>query len=159
MTSRFAPPPVPGAARRPKRSEIVGCARAWLGTPYHHQASLAGVGTDCLGLVRGIYREIYGLEAEEPPAYSPDWADATGAETLFAAARRHLCPRSIADAAPGDILLFRLRTGLPAKHLGILSDSGTLIHAVEGRAVLEEPLTAWWKRRLAASFSFPGVID
>ena len=28
----------------------------WIGTPYRHQASLKGVGCDCLGLVRGVWR-------------------------------------------------------------------------------------------------------
>jgi cell wall-associated NlpC family hydrolase len=41
------------------RTHIVALAREWLGTPYHHQASLKGVGTDCVGLVRGIWREVY----------------------------------------------------------------------------------------------------
>ena len=33
--------------------EIVGAARAWLGTPYRHQASTLGAWCDCLGLLRG----------------------------------------------------------------------------------------------------------
>lgn len=33
-------------------ADIVAAARGWIGTPYLHQASLKGVGTDCLGLVR-----------------------------------------------------------------------------------------------------------
>lgn len=36
------------------RKAIVNAARSWLGTPYHHQASLRGVGCDCLGLIRGL---------------------------------------------------------------------------------------------------------
>ena len=45
-----------------RRARIVATARSWLGTPYHHQASLRGVGCDCLGLVRGVWRELYGDE-------------------------------------------------------------------------------------------------
>ena len=33
---------------------VIAAARGWIGTPYLHQASLKGVGTDCLGLVRGV---------------------------------------------------------------------------------------------------------
>ncbi len=72
------------------RGYIVRLARSWIGTPYHHQASKRGVGTDCIGLVRGIWRALYGAEAETAPAYSRDWAEATGEETLLEAARRHL---------------------------------------------------------------------
>ena len=46
-------------------------ARGWIGTPYRHQASLKGVGCDCLGLVRGVWREVMGEEPEAPPAYRP----------------------------------------------------------------------------------------
>ena len=42
-------------------------ARRWLGTPYRHQASRMGVGCDCLGLVRGVWRSLYGAEPEATP--------------------------------------------------------------------------------------------
>ena len=64
------------------RSDVVAIARAWIGTPYRHQASLKGVGCDCLGLLRGLWRERNGEEPEAAPPYSPDWAEASGSETL-----------------------------------------------------------------------------
>ena len=54
---------------------VVALARGWIGTPYHHQAARQRVGTDCLGLIRGLWRELYGAEAESPPAYTPDWGE------------------------------------------------------------------------------------
>lgn len=36
------------------QNDIVARARAWIGTPYEHQASCRGAGTDCLGLLRGL---------------------------------------------------------------------------------------------------------
>ena len=89
-----------------RRAEIVELARAWIGTPYHHQASLRGVGADCVGLLRGLWREIHGTEAERPPAYSRDWAEASGRETLLAAAERHLVRVPIGERAAGDVLVF-----------------------------------------------------
>jgi len=53
-------------------AEILRAARRWIGTPYRHQASLRGAGCDCLGLVRGVWRDVYGGEPEPVPAYSPD---------------------------------------------------------------------------------------
>ncbi|MGR3492459.1 MAG: peptidase P60, partial [Shimia sp.] len=50
-------------------------ARRWIGTPYHHRASLRGVGCDCLGLIRGVWRAVVGEEPWELPAYAPDWAE------------------------------------------------------------------------------------
>ena len=74
------------------RSRIVAIARGWLGTPYHHGASLKGAGTDCLGLVRGIWRELHGGEPEPVEPYSGDWAEATGREAMLAAARGRIGP-------------------------------------------------------------------
>jgi NlpC/P60 family putative phage cell wall peptidase len=138
-------------------SDIVDAARGWLGTPYHHQAAVRGVGCDCLGLVRGVWREVTGSEAETPPAYSPDWAEAARRETLIEAARRHLMEIGPGDIGPGDVLVFRLRPGAMAKHAGILTGPDRMIHACSGRAVAEIALGPWWRRRLAAAFRFPGV--
>ena len=74
------------------RAAIVAEARTWIGTRYRHQGSLKGVGCDCLGLVRGVWRNCVGSEPEMPPPYAPDWAEASGAETLAEAALRHLVP-------------------------------------------------------------------
>ena len=46
--------------------KIIAEARAWIGTPYHHQAAVKGVGCDCLGLVRGVWRAVYGADPEHP---------------------------------------------------------------------------------------------
>ncbi len=109
----------------PTREAIIAAARGWLGTPYHHQASLRGAGCDCLGLIRGVWRELCGPEPETMPPYTRDWGNATGSETLIAAACRHLTALDdVGEAAPGDVLVFRMREGGVAKHAGILvSDS------------------------------------
>lgn len=138
---------------------IAAEARAWIGTPYRHQASLKGVGCDCLGLVRGVWRALYGAEPESPPPYAPDWAEAGGREVLAQAASRHLQAVSIAEAACGDVLLFRWRTGLPAKHAGILTAPERMVHAHDGAAVAEVALVPWWRRRIAYAFRFPGARD
>lgn len=130
-------------------------ARSWLGTPYHHQASLRGVGCDCLGLLRGIWREIHGVEPENPPAYTSDWAEVSGEETLIAAGRRHMTGIDPVEAGPGDVLMFRWRPHLPAKHVGLLCPDDCVIHAQEGVGVVEFMLSPWWRRHVAAAFRFP----
>jgi NlpC/P60 family putative phage cell wall peptidase len=139
------------------RGRIVSLARSWIGTPYHHQASAHGVGTDCIGLVRGIWRTLYGAEAQALPAYSRDWAEATGEETLIEAARRHLIEVATGEAQPGDVLVFRYRATSVAKHAAILVTPVTMIHAFEGAPVSEVALSRWWRRRLAAAFAFPAA--
>jgi len=141
------------------RADIVEAARGWLGTPYHHQASLRGVGCDCLGLVRGVWRELYGAEPEIPPPYSRCWAESLGAETLAAAAMRHLQLDPCGAARPGDVLLFRWRGHLPAKHCAILSAPDRILHAHDGVEVSEVAFSPWWRRHLSHAFSFPEITD
>lgn len=136
---------------------VVRAARKWIGTPYHHQASVRGVGADCLGLIRGVWRDLYGTEAERPPGYSRDWGEVSGEETLIGAATRHMIPRGKSAPQPGDLLIFRMRRDAIAKHAAVLATAATMIHAVEDRYAAETPFTTWWRRRLAAVFSFPGT--
>ncbi|MEJ2623673.1 MAG: NlpC/P60 family protein [Pseudolabrys sp.] len=141
------------------RADVVAEARGWIGTPYRHQASLKGVGCDCLGLVRGVWRGVIGPEPERAPPYAPDWAEASGRETLAQAAARHLIPIALDAFGPGDVLLFRWRAGMPAKHAAIVTTESTMVHAHDGAAVAEVALAPWWRRRLAYAFRFPGVVD
>jgi NlpC/P60 family putative phage cell wall peptidase len=139
------------------RDAIVSEARSWIGTRYRHQASLKGVGCDCLGLVRGVWRGCVGDEPETPPPYAPDWAEARGEEALAAAALRHLLPIPPNEFDRGDVLLFRWRDGFVAKHVAIVATPDSMIHAHDGAAVCEVALAPWWRRRLAFAFAFPGV--
>ncbi|WP_372841186.1 peptidase [Phaeovulum sp.] len=140
-------------------AQVVAAARGWLGTPYLHQCSSKGAGTDCLGLLRGVWREVRGTEPEPVPRYSADWSEAARDERLWRAARRHLVELAALDAdEPGDVALFRMRSGAVAKHLGIIAAIGaspTFIHAYCGHGVVESPLSPPWRRRIAARFRFP----
>lgn len=135
-------------------SRIVEAARGWIGTPYAHGAARQGAGCDCLGLVRGVWGALGGAEPEAVPAYPRH--EARGGEVLHAAAARHLREIAWAEARPGDLLLFRLRAGLPARHLGLLAagpEGPSFIHAYEGHGVVESRLTPPWRRRIAACFA------
>ncbi|HVZ90063.1 MAG TPA: hypothetical protein VG843_00300 [Rhizomicrobium sp.] len=148
---------------------IVRIARTWIGTPYVHQASVKGAGCDCLGLLRGVWRELYGDEPEDAPPYSPDWAEATGRETLREALARHMREIDLAGIVPGDVALFRMHPRGPAKHCGIVAQSNppleggskrgtrfgeglTLIHARQNKRVSEEPFSDFWRKKLAFAF-------
>ncbi|MCJ2008377.1 peptidase P60 [Methylobacterium sp. E-041] len=147
--------PLDGAA-------VAAEARLWLGTPYRHQASLIGVGCDCLGLLRGVWRGLLGDEPEAPPPYSGTWAEsaAPGTDPLTEAAARHLVPVAADLArhgpAPGEVLLFAFRAHLPARHCAITTQAG-MIHAHDRAAVTEVAFTPWWRRHLVGVFRFPGA--
>jgi NlpC/P60 family putative phage cell wall peptidase len=138
--------------------EVAQAALEWIGTPYLHQASCKGAGTDCLGLIRGIWRDCVGQEPVVPPPYTSDWAEADGCEVLLDAARTWLVPRSENTFEPGCVLLFRMRQGSIAKHLGIVTAVGVhprFVHAYSGHGVVETTLSAPWRRRIAATFEYP----
>ncbi len=133
-------------------ADVVTLARGWIGTPYRHQASLKGVGCDCLGLLRGVWRELRGAEAEAIAPYAPDWA---ASETLRDGLARHLRDIQKDGMAAGDVLLFRMGAGGPARHCAILAErdgAWTLIHARQDRAVREEAFGVFWRARLAYIF-------
>jgi NlpC/P60 family putative phage cell wall peptidase len=139
------------------RTRIVAETRTWIGTPYQHQASLKGVGCDCLGLVRGVWRGVIGDEPEGAPPYAPGWAEAAIGEPLAEAAARHLIAIDVDSFSEGDVLLFRWRANMPAKHAAIVTASDLMVHAHDGAAVAEVAIAPWWRRRLAYAFRFPGV--
>ena len=138
-----------------RRTEIVWLARGWVGTPYRHQAATRGAGCDCLGLVRGVWRELFGDEPMAVPNYRADWRDVRHAEGLRQAAETLLVPAD--EMLAGQVVLFRLgRTSAP-RHCGILVATDRFIHAQEGLGVLEANLTDSWQKRIAGLYDFPGV--
>ncbi len=137
---------------------IVAEARRWIGTPYRHQTSARLAGCDCLGLLRGVWRAIYGREPVSVPPYTPDWDEVGHTEKLRRAAERYLIEKPVGDLDAGDVILFRMRRGAVAKHLGICSSVGErthFIHAYSGHGVVESALSEPWCRRVAGVFAFP----
>nr|WP_319516508.1 NlpC/P60 family protein [uncultured Cohaesibacter sp.] len=133
---------------------IISEALSWIGTPYKHQASCKHAGCDCLGLIRGVYSAFW-PETEQPPAYSPNWAEANSEETLANAAKRYLLPVDQDALSPSNILLFRYKRGYPAKHAGMLIDKTRFLHAQDGVGVQLVSLSPWWMRHLSHVFAFP----
>jgi len=140
------------------RAALVPIARGWIGTPYHHQACLRGVGCDCLGLIRGVWAEATGTPPLDVSPYTPDWSEPQGHETLAAGLAARLVQTPPEAARPGDVLLFRMRHGAVSKHLGLMTEAGPrprFIHAYQGHGVIEADLSPPWRRRLVAAFAFP----
>ena len=142
------------------RDAIVREARSWIGTPYLHGASVKGAGCDCLGLLRGVWRAIEGPEPVAVPRYSADWDEPQRREVLWTAATAHLVAVDRLSPRPGDVLLFRMREGAVAKHLGLLTETGAaprFVHAYAGHGVIENALSAPWARRIVGRFRLPSV--
>ena len=134
---------------------VISVARGWLGTPYHDQESLRGVDCDCLGLARGVWREVVGTESFPIPPYSRDWGETGPHEVLAIGARRMMAEIATVNAVRGALILFRMAPRAIAKHVGILTTPDSFIHSYERLGVIEEVLTPIWRRRIAFAFLFP----
>lgn len=134
---------------------VIAAARGWLGTPYHDQASLKGVGCDCLGLARGVWREVVGPEPFPIPPYSRDWGETGSREVLADGARPMMPEVAPHQICPSALVVFRMTPRALAKHVGILTGPASFIHSYERLGVIEETLTPAWHRRIAFAFLFP----
>ncbi len=135
------------------RRQILDEARAWLGTPFHHQGRVRGVGVDCIGLIVGVARGLGMAVADRT-----DYARLPDGHGLAAALDDQMRRLAQTEPGPGDVLLLRIRH--QPQHVGILGEGGTLIHAHAGAGrVVETPLAGWWGRRVLAVYRFPKVED
>lgn len=116
--------------------QVTDIARTWIGTPFHHQARLKGVGVDCIGLIIGVAREL-GVVAPDfdIPAY-PRIPDGT---TLLEMADLHMTRVDDADMQEGDVIVIKFRKY--PQHFGIVGQhvngGWSIIHsdALEGRVL------------------------
>ncbi len=141
-----------------ERADITKSARGWIGTPYHHQASVQGQGCDCLGLLRGVWRELLGAEPEKVPPYSPSWDEVNPQEHMLRVCHAYLRPVPLDCREEGTVLVFRMKPKSVAKHCGIVVPGPHMIHALNGRGAIEVTLGPQWDRRVAGAFAFPGVV-
>ncbi|KRB01356.1 hypothetical protein ASD83_07575 [Devosia sp. Root685] len=133
---------------------VVATAQEWLGTPYRHRASTLGAGCDCLGLLRGVWRTLYGDEPMVAPPYRASVRDPQNAEALRAASERFLLPAE-GPVEAGQVVLFRLAGLEEPKHCGIMVSGERFIHAQEKLGVVEAYLTDGWAKRVSGRFWFP----
>lgn len=136
-------------------NDIVTCARTWVGTPYHHQARLKGVGVDCAGVPIGVARE---LDRVAPTfdvagyARQPDgWSFLAWCDEIMPRVPR-------ADMAPGHCVVVRF--GRHPQHIGIVGDylhgGLSIIHALVGRGVVETRLLLDNNMQFVAAYALPG---
>lgn len=140
------------------RKRILREARDWIGTPYLHQASVKQRGADCLGLIRGVWRQVHGEEPQSIPNYSPDWGEYGNDEPMLSAARKWCLELSQEEARAGDIILFRWKGMSMTKHAGILSGRKHFIHAYEKSGVVETTLGRHWRKQASGYFRIPQIL-
>lgn len=143
------------------RYAIAREAREWVGTRWHHQASLKGVGTDCIGLVIGVAHNCGVVEAAQYKA-APElrgYGREPDPVMLLAGCARFLNQIRIADATIGDVLLFRFAQ--QPQHFAIISrtDPKYIVHAyAQVRRAVENRLDDMWVARTLYAFRFRGIV-
>lgn len=142
--------------------DVVAEARAWLDTPYHHQARLRGVGVDCAGLVIGVARAL----GVVPPAFDVGgYARTPDGTSLLAECDRFMQRIPVAQIQPGHVLVLRFQ--LDPQHMAIVGDylhgGLSMIHAlgtVDGKGkVIEQRLNTETLLRLVQAYAMPGVVE
>ena len=138
------------------RPEIVEEARSWLGTRYHHQGRIKGVGVDCGGVVVGVAQAL-NIPIADLSHYSP----LPDGEQLEAACEENLIRIPTTEIEPGDVILFRFSEH--PQHLAIAGDYPegglSIIHAfAPSRRVIEVRLDEIWFGRIYAAYRFPEAV-
>jgi NlpC/P60 family putative phage cell wall peptidase len=142
----------------PTRKAIIDSVRACIGTPFKHQGRHKGVGLDCVGLVRWPVIDVP-LHAYTAQDNFTQYGRSPVPSAMGAKLAEYFVEIPIADAQPGDILWFKVRHD--PQHLGILTDTGTIIHAIANgpHKVVEHILDARWKERIVKAYQYKGVND
>ncbi len=123
------------------RARVVALARRWVGTPYHPAADVLGAGVDCGMLIVRVFVDTGLVPPFDPRPYPPDWHLHRSEERYLGFVGDHAGEVPLADAEPGDVIVFRY--GRTYAHGGIVtsSDPLTLVHAFSpARVVVEEAL-------------------
>lgn len=136
----------------PSREALVAAARGWIGTPFHHQAAVKGVGCDCIGLVRGVAAEVGLSQGTVDAARYQGYSRAPDPRMLLRGLMESLMrlEGGLTAAMPGDILLFRIDKD--PQHLAFKTDVG-MIHALAAkRRVIEHGIDDYWRRRFVSAW-------
>jgi hypothetical protein len=143
------------------RRRIVLEAREWVGTRWQHQAALKGIGTDCVGLLRGVALAC-GLigQAAFDEVGSLNYGRTPFEGMLEETIGRFATAITEAEALPGDFAMMDF-AGAP-HHVAILGDypddNFSIIHAyAPARRVVETRLDDQLRARISGWYRFPGV--
>ena len=137
------------------RDSIVAEARTWIGTSFHHQGRLKGVGVDCAGLIIGVGNKLGLTDYHKPPRYGRHPTNRELRDECDAALDR----RADYELVPGNIVLIAIE--VEAQHLGILTelrgDIGLIHVSAQARKCVEHQLSKDWGLLIDAVYAFPGI--
>lgn len=122
-----------------QRQAVVAEALSWVGTPFHHQGTVKGVGVDCAQLLAECYQAAGLIAPPNAGPYPADWHLHRDAERYLQTVFRDAVERPpVAERTPepGDVVLFRF--GRTFSHGAIVIDWPVIVHAYVGKPVSPE---------------------
>lgn len=149
------------------KRDIVQETLTWVGTPYHHQARIKGIGVDCAQLLVGVAHSTGRLSDEDlkkiPMNYSVEWNYHNREEVMLGILQDMGCTPVVGIPEPGDIIAFKI--GRAHGHLGIIVTSTEFVHAElqgsekgsENGKVVRVHMAGEWSRKPKLFFQFPKV--
>jgi cell wall-associated NlpC family hydrolase len=125
---------------RLERDRVVQAARTFLGTPYHHNGLLKGIGVDCATILILAFNEAKVVAAPvDVPPYSPQW-HLHHEENKYTDFIRKFAAEVDRSPLPGDIVVWKFHRAFA--HGGIVTEWPHVIHAFIGRGVFEDDAEA-----------------
>lgn len=117
-----------------ERRRVVDCAQSWLGTPFHINAAIKGVGVDCMRLIWQSFLEagvIADPGADPWPQHDVQWSVNCHDDVLVGYVSRYASEIDRAVPLPADILLIRRPEDFVCSHAGLVTNWPRVIHVFE----------------------------
>jgi len=132
---------------------MIEAARGMLGVPFRHQGRHPTAGVDCIGLL-AIAAKTAGFQTRDHTQYGRRPVPSE----LLSRIAAHADEVPLEEAQPGDVLVFCIPKPDVPQHVGILTDSGTIVHtdAHVGR-VVEITLSTAWRKRMHSAWRMRGA--
>lgn len=90
-----------------QRAEVVRVARTWVGTRYHHEGRIKGVGVDCGMLLAEVFAEAGLIARPDIKSYSPQFFLHSDDPAYIREIER-FAHAVAAPTGPGDLVVYKL---------------------------------------------------
>lgn len=88
-----------------ERLAVIAEARTWIGTPFHQNAALKGIGVDCGRFLTEVYGACGIAVPRDLEHWPKDWMMHADGEQYLSIIRKFA--REVESPQPGDVILFR----------------------------------------------------
>lgn len=129
--------------------EHIEYAREWLGTPFHIQGAVKGVGVDCCFVVFDALARAGVIKPISMPPYRLDNVSDPGATAYPLLLSSILPPHAFTsadDIQAGDVLIYRFDGRV--RHISIATSPTRHIHTSYRYGVIETEMTRFYTERL-----------